>query len=182
MKRNILVYGIIAGICVASFMVASVAYCYQTQSFEGSMVVGYGAMLLSFSLIFVGVKNYRDKFNNGLISFRKAFLMSLYMALIASTLYVIGWMIAFYNFFPDFLEKLAAYQYSEEKLQAMSPAEVEAIKQQMEMFKDWYSSPLGVAAATYMEILPVGIVAALFIALILKRNKHRPSYQAGSVS
>ena len=171
MKKNVLVYGLISGICVATFMSFSIAYCYSKNSFDGSMLLGYTAMLLSFSLIFVGVKNYRDQYNGSIISFGRAFLMSLYMALIASTLYVIGWMIAYYNFFPDFIEKLASYQLSPAKVSQMNPAEVAGIREQMETFKVWYATPIGVALATYMEILPVGIVVSLITALILKRKK-----------
>ncbi|WP_442587053.1 DUF4199 domain-containing protein [Pedobacter sp. AW31-3R] len=171
MKKNVLVYGLISGICVATFMSFSVAYCYSTNSFDGSMLLGYTAMLLSFSLIFVGVKKYRDQHYNGIISFGNAFLMALYMALIASTLYVIGWMIAYYNFFPDFIEKLASYQLSPAKVSQMTPDEVANVREQMETFKDWYATPIGVAGATYMEILPVGLVVSLITALILKRNK-----------
>lgn len=170
MKKNVLVYGLIAGICIATFMSFSIAYCYSKNSFDGSMLLGYTAMLLSFSLIFVGVKNYRDKHNAGIISFKKAFVMALYMAFIASTLYVIGWMIAYYAFFPDFMERLAAYQLSPAKVSQMSAAEVSGIRQQMETFKQWYASPVGVAGATYMEIIPVGLVVSLITALVLKRK------------
>lgn len=134
------------------------------------MLLGYAAMILSFSLIFVGVKNYRDKFSGGVISFGKAFLMSIYMALIASTLYVVGWMIAYYNFFPDFLERLTAYQLSQAKINQMSTEQVAEIRKQIEMFKVWYSTPFGVAGATYMEILPVGLLVATITASILKRK------------
>jgi hypothetical protein len=178
MKKNVLVYGLISGICVATFMSFSVAYCYSKDSFDGSMVLGYAAMLLSFSLLFVGVKNYRDKHNGGVISFGNAFLMSLYMALIASTLYVIGWMVAYYNFFPDFMEKLAAYQLSPAKVSEMTPAEVAGIREQMKTFKGWYATPIGVAGATYMEILPVGLVVSLITALTLKRKT--PKDQVGT--
>jgi len=170
MKKNVLVYGLISGICVATFMTASIAYCYNKNSFEGSMLLGYAAMILSFSLIFVGVKNYRDKFNGGLISFGKAFLTAIYMALIASTLYVAGWMIAYYNFFPDFLERFTAYQLSPAKINQMSPEQVAGIRDQIEVFKVWYSTPFGVAGATYMEILPVGLLVSIITALILKKK------------
>lgn len=170
MKKNVFIYGLISGICVATFMSFSIAFCYNKNSFDGSMLLGYTAMLLSFSLIFVGVKNYRDQHNNGLISFGSAFLMSLYMALIASTLYVIGWMIAYYNFFPDFIEKLAAYQLSPAKVSHMTPAEVAGVREQMETFRGWYATPIGVAGATYMEIFPVGLIVSLVTALILKRK------------
>lgn len=170
MKKNVLVYGLISGICIAAFMVASIAYCYHKNSFEGSMVLGYSAMLLSFSFIFVGVKNYRDKLNGGVITFGKAFLMSVYMALIASTFYVIGWMVAYYNFFPDFIDKLAAYQLDPAQTSKMSPEQAAAIQGQVEMFREWYSTPFGVASATYMEIMPVALVVAIFTALLLKRK------------
>jgi hypothetical protein len=173
MKKIVLVYGLISGICVATFMSFSIAYCYSKNSFDGSMLLGYTAMLLSFSLLFVGVKNYRDKHNGGIISFRNAFLMSLYMALIASTLYVVGWMIAYYNFFPDFIDRLAAYQLSSDKVSQMTPAQVAGIRAQMETFKDLYATPIGVAGATFMEILPVGLIVSLITALILKRNTPR---------
>lgn len=170
MKRNVIIFGLISGGCVATFMSFSIAYCYSKNSFDGSMLLGYTAMLLSLSLIFVGVKNYRDKHNGGRISFGKAFLMSLYIALIASTVYVVGWMIAYYNFFPDFMEKLAAYQLSPEKVRQMTPDEVVGLREQISTFEDWYATPIGVAGATYMEILPVGLVVSLITALILKRN------------
>ena len=177
MKKNVFVYGLLSGICVAAFMSFSVAYCYSKSSFDGSMLLGYTAMLLSFSLIFVGVKNFRDQHNGSVITFGSAFLMSLYMALIASTLYVIGWMIAYYNFFPDFIEKLASYQLSPAKVSRMTPAEIAGIRGQMETFKEWYATPFGVAAATYMEILPVGLVVSLITALILKRKVPAIKYE-----
>jgi Sec-independent protein secretion pathway component TatC len=99
--------------------------------------------------------------------------MSLYMALIASTLYVIGWMIAYYNFFPDFMDKLAAYQLSPAKVSQMTPNEVAGIREQMKTFEAWYATPLGVAGATYLEILPVGLVVSLITALTLKRKTAR---------
>lgn len=170
MKKNILRYGLMSGVCVATFMSFSIAYCYSKNSFEGSMLLGYTAMLLSLSLIFVGVKNYRDEHNGGIISFKSAFLMALYMALIASTLYVIGWMIAYYNFFPDFMEKLEAYQLSPAKVSQMTPNELAGIREQIKTFKGWYATPIGVAGATYMEILPVGLIVSLITALILKRR------------
>ena len=105
-----------------------------------------------------------------MISFGKAFLMAIYMALIASTLYVVGWMIAYYNFFPDFIEKLAAYQLSPAKISQMSAEQVAGVRKGIDMFREWYSTPLGVAGATYMEILPVGFVVAIITALILKRK------------
>ena len=105
MKKIILVCGLISGIIVSVFMVSSIAVCYSSSDFEGNMLLGYAAMLLSFSLIFVGVKNFRDKYNGGFVSFGKAFQIGLLITLIASTVYVIVWLIDYYLFVPEFIEK-----------------------------------------------------------------------------
>jgi hypothetical protein len=52
----------------------------------------------------------------------------------------------------------------------MSAAEIAGIRAQMETFREWYATPLGVAGTTYMEILPVGLLVSLITALILKRK------------
>ena len=65
MKKNVLVFGLIAGLIVASTMVMSMSIVYKDPNFEGGMWLGYGSMIVAFSLIFVGIKNFRDKYNSG---------------------------------------------------------------------------------------------------------------------
>ena len=104
MKKIVWVSGLISGLIVSSLMAISIVRCYNGANYEGSMLIGYASMLAAFSLIFVGIKNYRDKYNNGIISFGKAFKIGLFIALIASTMYVITWLICYYFFIPDFLK------------------------------------------------------------------------------
>lgn len=101
MKKNVLVFGSIAGLVASAIMACSMAACYVLTNYHGNMWLGYGSMILAFSMIFVAVKNYRDKYNDGVISFGKAFQIGLYIALIASTIYVLTWLIEYYAFFPD---------------------------------------------------------------------------------
>src|ERR1700754_5041147 len=112
MKKNIIIYGIIAGVLVSVFMLASVNYishCEGSVDYNTSMLIGYASMLVAFSLVFVGIRNYRDKYNGGIISFGKAFKIGILMVLIASTLYVIAWLIDYYFFIPDFAEKYSTH-------------------------------------------------------------------------
>ncbi|MFD2144606.1 hypothetical protein [Mucilaginibacter antarcticus] len=39
-----------------------ISMCYKNASLENGMIYGYTAMLVGFSLIFVGIKNYRDNY------------------------------------------------------------------------------------------------------------------------
>jgi hypothetical protein len=170
MKKNVLVFGSIAGLIVALCMVISMAIYYKNPSLEGNMWIGYGSMIVAFSLIFVAIKNFRDKYNNGAISFGKAFRIGLYIALIGSSFYVLAWLIEYYIFMPDFMDKYVAHAIAKAKASGASQAEMARQKEQMAGYASMYKSPLGVIAFTYAEILPVGLVIALIAALILKRK------------
>lgn len=173
MKKNILVYGLIAGALVSVFMLFTMgyySYCNGNVDETTSMVLGYAAMLIAFSLVFVGVRNYRNKYNNGVISFGKAFKTGFMIALIASTMYVIAWLIDYHYFVPDFADKYSARIIGDLKAGGASPAVIATKTAEMAKFVTMYKNPLFVILMTYLEILPVGVVVALISAVILKRK------------
>ena len=173
MKKNILIYGLIAGALVSTFMIYTVnnmSHCEGSVDYNTSMLVGYASMLIAFSLVFVGIRNYRDKYNGGVISFGKAFKMGTLMVLVASTVYVIAWLIDYSFFIPDFLEKYSAHMLEELKSSGASASEIEAQKTEMAWFAEQYKNPFFNALMTYMEILPVGLLVTLISSLILKRK------------
>lgn len=173
MKKNILVYGLIAGAIVSTLMLASVnyfSYCEGNVDYSTSMVIGYASMLLAFSLVYVGIRNYRNKYNGGVISFGKAFKIGILIALIASTVYVVAWLIAYYFFIPDFMDKYSSHMLAELKAGGASQAEIDAETKEMANFARMYQNPFFNAMMTYAEILPVGLVVTLISSLILKRK------------
>ena len=172
MKKNVLVFGLIAGLVVSVFMGASMIYMNNNSDAShgtSSMVVGYLSMLIAFSLIFVAVKNYRDKQNGGVISFGQAFKMGLLISLIASTMYVIMWAFVYNFYMPDFMDKYCA-QMIENARATSTPAELQKTIDEMNKNKELYKSPVFFVLFTYAEILPVGLLVALITALILKKK------------
>ncbi|QIL40768.1 DUF4199 domain-containing protein [Pedobacter sp. HDW13] len=174
MKKNVIVFGLIAGVIVSVLMVISMARCNSDANFEHSMLLGYASMVLAFSFIFVGIKNYRDKYNNGSITFGKAFKIGLYISLIASTIYVITWLIDYYVFIPDFMDKYVAHMLKEAKDSGASVAELAKQAKELAYNQQLYKNPIMVVLFTYLEILPVGIIVSLIAALILKRKPGTP--------
>jgi hypothetical protein len=175
MKKIVIICGSIAGLIVTSMMLASISGCIGGSDFEGgigSMLLGYSSMVIAFSLIFVGVKNYRDKHNSGIITFGKSLKIGLLITLVASTIYVIVWQIDYYFFIPDFYEKYSAHIIRDMKAHGATQAE---IQQQMTANKsngEMYRNPLFNAMFTYLEIVPVGLIMSLLAALILKRKSN----------
>ncbi|HTE01058.1 MAG TPA: DUF4199 domain-containing protein [Mucilaginibacter sp.] len=171
MKKNIWVCGVIAGIISVTWGVVSEGVIGNSLSLTTRMIFGYATMIVAFSLIFVAIKNYRNSCNNGQITFGKALGIGLWITLIASTVYVVVWMIDYSYFVPDFGEKYQAQAIAEMKANGVSAAEIK--KQAAEMastMAQYKASATFRAMFTYLEIAPVGIVMALIAALILKRK------------
>jgi magnesium-transporting ATPase (P-type) len=170
MRKTILTYGLIGGFIVSTVMVISFRMYDNNTNYEPGMLVGYASMVAAFSMIFVGIKNYRDKFLDGYITFGKAFKMGLWIALIASTMYVITWLIYYYFFIPDFMEKYSQMALNNLTKHGATATEIAAKTEEMKMYAEMYKNPLFVILLTYSEVFPIGLVIALITAAILKRK------------
>ncbi|HEY6193249.1 MAG TPA: DUF4199 domain-containing protein, partial [Bacteroidota bacterium] len=138
--------------------------------YDRSLLIGYASMLIAFSLVFVGIRNYRDKHNEGVISFGKAFKIGIMIVLIASTMYVIAWLIDSAYFIPDFAEKYSSQMLDKLKASGASQIEIEKQTKEMASFVSMSKNPFFNAMMAYIEILPVGLVVTLISSLILKRK------------
>lgn len=166
MKKIVSIFGLVIGTILCANMIVMVNMMYYNTDFKGNDIVGYAAMVVMFSLIFFGVRNYRKKQPDGLITFGKAFKTGILIALIGSTMYVIGWLFFYYLFVPDFIDV-----YTSHVLEQCAVSDLQSKTAEMANFKEMYKNPLFVVLITYSEVLPVGLVVALVSALILNRKK-----------
>lgn len=170
MKKNVLVFGLIAGTIVSAVMLGTMAIMGTEQMMEGGMVLGYASMVVAFSFVFVGIRNFRNHYNEGVISFGKAFHIGLYISLIASTMYVVSWLINYYGFNPDFMEKYTAHVLNAAKAAGATASDLAKQTAEMDKYKEMYKNPAFVVLLTYAEILPVGLLISLVSAFALKRK------------
>ena len=169
MKKVVITCGLIAGVIGIAFM--AVGMCFFEKNQTGTTeVIGYTSLLVSGSVIFVGIKMFRDKYNGGVVSFGKAFLIGLYITLIASTLYVVAWALEYKYIFPDFLDKYSAIMIAKTKASGASPGKMAAQLKQLAMYRDMYKNPVFFTLMSYAEFLPGGLVISLIAALILKKK------------
>ncbi|MEO6671174.1 MAG: DUF4199 domain-containing protein, partial [Ferruginibacter sp.] len=92
------------------------------------------------------------------------------IVLIASSIYVVAWLIDYFFFIPDFADKLSAHMLDELKATGASQLEIDKQTKEMENFARMYKNPFFNAMMTYIEILPVGLIVTLISSLILKRK------------
>jgi hypothetical protein len=164
MKNSILKNGIFGGIIVSIVMISMILYMKTYPDREPSAIVGFGSILLAFIFVILGIKQQRET-NNGVITFGKVFLTGLSISLVISTIYVLVWLIIYYNFFPDFME-----QYSKMVLKNTSPEKLAAKTAEMNQMKEWYKNPIMIILLTFMEVLPIGIVVSLIGTFVFKKK------------
>lgn len=171
MKKIVLTFGLIAGLIVATLMLISMPLMDKgVISFENGQLFGYTTMAIALSMIFFGVKSYRDNHNEGVISFGRAFQVGILIAAVASIIYASSWEVYMAASSGDFMEQYAAKYLEQMENEGASMAEIEQMKQSMGEMAEMYKNPIIRFGMTLMEIIPVGIVITLISALILKRN------------
>ena len=175
MQKTVITFGLISGLIVVILWHATHSlWIDESGKMNMSMgsIVGYTNMLLSLSLIFFGIRQYRDRSLDGKISFGKAFKVGFFIALVASAIYVIGWMIYFNTSelaqtFPD---QYMEYMKEQWAAKGLSADEINEKSEKIQMNFENYKNPVIMAGMTLFEILPVGILVSLISALILKRK------------
>ena len=165
MKKTILTFGLISGCIMALLMFATLPFTDSPWLQSHSMVVGYTNIVLSFMLVFFGIRSYRENVGGGTITFGRAFAVGILIALISSVCYVIAWEIMYFGI-PSFGERFMAMCTAHIKNSGGSP---EAIQAQLDQLK-YLNNPFINAAMTFVEPFPVGLIITLISALILKKK------------
>ncbi|HSS75238.1 MAG TPA: DUF4199 domain-containing protein [Thermoanaerobaculia bacterium] len=171
MQRIVLRFGLASGgILVALMAVMLSLYSRKTVDFDHSYIVGYSSMVLSFLLVFFGVRSYRDNVAAGTIGFGKAFQVGLLITLITCAMYVIAWEIAYFNFFPHFLDDYSVNVIAKMRSSGASEVAIREATTKMAAMAKNYSNPFFNSAITFLEVFPVGLIMTLISAAILRRK------------
>src|SRR5215472_16188724 len=92
MRKIILKFGLIGGVIVGSVNWLIATMCSRdVVNFDQTMIIGYAGMLVALSMIFFGIKSFRDHHGKGKISFWKGVQIGLLITLVASLMYYAGW-------------------------------------------------------------------------------------------
>lgn len=178
MKKAVFIFGGIAGAIMMIMMFITMPMG-ENGNMEGGELIGYTTMVVALSLIFFGVKNYRDKQQDGYIKFGKAFVLGLYITLVASAMYALGWEIYLKSHGMTAMEYIGQYykgQADQAIKEGASAAEVEQISSQGGEAWSWYGNFVLRFLWTMMgEMFPVGLLVSLIVAAILKKKKPQSS-------
>ena len=164
MKRIVLRFGLASGALLMTLMAVTLSLKMHSE------IIGYSAMVLAFLFVFFGVKSYRDNVVAGSITFGRAFQVGILITLVTCAMYVIAWEIAYFNFFPDFLDQYTADLLAKMRAAGESQAAIQKTTAQMATMAKYYDNVFFNVGITFMEVFPVGLIVTLVSAAILRRK------------
>ena len=161
--RYILVYGLLSGTVIIAAMLVVL-----NLSGLHSEVIGYLIMFVALTMIFIGVKRYRDVELGGVIKFWRAFGIGLGIAACATIAYILIWeaylAATHYAFMDHYIAALR---------ESGAPAKQVA---EMVVVRDTYNNnPLFRMGMTAAEIFPMAFAFALLSAGLLCFPKVLPA-------
>jgi hypothetical protein len=177
MRKIIVTFGLISG-AISSLMMIAVVTFGGRIGFDRGAIIGNTSIVLSFLMVFVGIRTYRDNIGDGQITFLKAFTVGLSITLISCIFYVVTWEVIYYNFLPGFWDAYGAHLVEKLTASGASPAAIQAKLQQVRKYKELYKNPFFNAVLTFIHPFPIGLVITLFSALVLRRKAQTQPQQS----
>jgi hypothetical protein len=168
-KKTILTYGVISGLVSAGLMLATVPF--MKVGFDRGYVIGYTAIVLSFLLVWFGIRSYRDNVGQGQITFARAFGVGIAITVISCVFYVVTWEILYFTVMNDFAEKYGAYMVAKAQAAGAGPAVIQAKIAEAQRMKVSLDNPLINSAMTFLEPFPVGLLMTLISAGVLRKKR-----------
>lgn len=170
MKKTVWTFGLIAGGLLSAMMLSTIPFMHQI-GFDHGLLIGYSTMVAGFSLIFFGVRSYRDNVGHGRISFGRALAIGSLITLIGSACYAATWQVYYFGFSRDFMVKYGEYQVEKARARGATEAQIEQQRAETKRYAEMYENPVINFGMTILEPLPVGLILSLVSAGLLRRGR-----------
>jgi hypothetical protein len=168
MKSTVVKFGLYGLLTSAVIFLAALTFG-KGLSMGTQEVLGYLSIIISLSFVFFGIKHFRDKENNGKVSFKKAFSIGLLISVFVGI--GIGVVDFIYTAYinPDFVQEYldAMVKTMEAELPPEEAAiEKAALEEQMANFgSSWF-----MALLMFSTVFIIGMIVSLLSSLLLQRK------------
>lgn len=176
MKRIIIIYGLIAGTIVGALMLITMPmYKQGTLNMDNGELLGYTTMVIALSMVFFGVKSYRDNYLQGVITFWGGFKAGILITVVASIMYALAWEISYARMGSGFMEQMVDRSLEKMKAGGATEIDLQKSRESWAAFLEMYKNPVIRFGVTLMEIFPVGLGITLLSAALLRRKGFLPA-------
>lgn len=175
MRNTVLKFGLLSGVIMVglTFIIGTLLE-RDVIGMGNAVLVGYAEMLIALSMVFLGVRSYRDGYSGGIITFWKGLQIGLLISAIAALFYFLGselYSLLNPGFLQNFFEKYSEYHLNGMRARGVSEADIATTAEEMKNMWEMLKNPLIRFGVSLIEILPVGIIVSLLSAGLLKKRE-----------
>lgn len=168
MKKTILRFGAYGSITICILFLIS-WFVLNDLPMSVQEILGYASMIVSLSFVYFGIKHFRDKENEGKISFKRALAIGILISLI--TALVFGLLDVLYTevLNPEFMDDYYSEVIADMKA-SLPDNELDVKLAELEAQREQFSNPILSFAFMATTVFIIGFIITLLSSLILQRK------------
>ena len=168
MKKIVTRYGIY-GVAVMLIISVSAFFIFKdNHNWEVQEIIGYVTIVLSLVFVYFGIRQWRDKYNAGQLTFGKGLGIGTLISLFPSVAFgLLTWIEGWID--PEWQDKYYAH-YIENIKKTTSPEKLQAALQEVADQREMFSSPVAQFGLMFLTVFIIGFIITIISALILRRN------------
>ena len=150
------------------FLVEWFIFGDDTKDYSVREIVGWVGIVLSTIFVYFGIKYYRDRQNNGMLSFGEGLKLGVLLTLLPALAFgIIN--VLYILLDPGFLDSYYNSQVEQLK-NTVPPAELDSKLKAVQEEKEMFANPLVQFIVMFLSVFVVGLIITVISALILKRK------------
>lgn len=170
MKTSVIKFGSISGLIFSAMVILMVILEGGTGNFESGQGLNYLFMVAGYSMVFFGIREYRDKKLNGAISFNAAFRTGLLIVITGAVFYTLTWVIYQHYVDREFTDRYTEFVIDKIKSGNKSPEQIESEIDAFTKNMQEYNGPFTRGMYTFLEIFPLGLLISVLCALLMRKK------------
>lgn len=170
MKSTVYRYGIYSTIAIV--LLSAVHFFLVVPNFKSANaeIAGYLTMLISMIFVFIGIKHYRDKVNNGTLTFWQGIKVGVLIVLIPSVAFGLFDLLYTEVINPNWLENYYAEMVEKTKKTA-APEKLASKLKELETSKEIFSNPIWQFLLMAITVFIIGFIVTIISSLTLNKAK-----------
>ncbi len=162
MKKFVLRYGLLAGCLLVGLGLFNWFFIAQMFGYNASEICGYLSIILALLCIPLGIKYFRDKLNDGMVSFGEGFKIGMGITFVTSIIMF---------FYSMLFWVLAGDDFMKWREKVLTESELKQAQLQMAEMPDFVLNPWFQGLVMLLTVFLIGMIINLVSSLVLKTQK-----------
>jgi len=170
MQKIVFRYGMYATLLIVGLSAFLMLVVNRFAGYAAQEIAGYLTMLLSMVFVFFGIRQYRDKVNNGTLTFGQGMKVGLLIVLIPAVFFGLFDILYTEVINPNWLENYYGQYIA--RIKASTPVDqLEAALKKANDQKMLFSNPVMQFLLMAATVLIIGFIVTIIASLTLRRRK-----------